>query len=154
MNLPEMSFNNINKDQSSSQYNLQEKVQLLQPMNSVQPERIRSAAEATKILMDQLDEHNLKRGFNKQNRNKYDSVLPMHVKHKNREEIRKQLRIMSMNNEETITEPNECIDSDEDIGRVLDANLFSNIDREKLSCPDDILLQLDEILMGDFLLEQ
>lgn len=107
-------------------------------MNSVKPKRVRSAAEATKILMDKLGEHNLKRSINKKN-SKFISALPSHVRNKNREEIRKQLRIMSMHKEEEtiIEEPDYC---DDEIEHVLIATFSNNVSEssERLSCPDDI----------------
>lgn len=150
--------------QSSNQQKLQEEIQPL-PMSSVRPDKIRSAEEVTKKLMNQLtsmDKHNLKQIINNPN-SKYDAALQSHAIKKNREEVRKQLRIMSMD-QETIIEPDECIDSDkipdaifEEIERVLDVNLFSNSDRRssvKLARPDDILLRADQILMDEFLLDR
>lgn len=142
---------------------------------------VRSAEQVTKKLIHQLasmDKHNLKQMIINPN-SKFDTVLQTQARKKLREEMRKQLRNMNLDNDnqllQNMLEPDECIDSDkipeavfDEIGRVLDINLlgtdFSSsigIDRcdedgNPNNTKEDLYLRAEKLLMENstFLLEE
>lgn len=87
-----------------------------------------SREQMTRKLINQLtrmNKHNLKHMINDPN-TKYATALQSHARLKNREEMRKQLRIISSNQDtlEGSLEPDECVDSS-----TLPADIFEEISR-------------------------
>lgn len=141
---------------------------------------ISSAEQVTKKLIHQLasmDKHNLKQMIINPN-SKFDTVLQTQARKKLREEMRKQLRNMNLDNDnqllQNMLEPDECIDADkipeavfDEIGRVLDINLLGSdftssigIDRcdedgNPNNTKEDLYLRAEQLLMENstFLLE-